>query len=129
MTTNLNRRAFMRDTVLVACGGAGGIMLPGVLGCVAAAKSNPQASGGHEERLRKLGITLPPAPKPVAVYVPAVVSGDTLYASGHGPRRADGTMIKGKVGGGLTLKQGYDAARVVGLNVLSTVRNTLGSLD
>ena len=52
-----------------------------------------------------------------------------LYASGHGPRKADGTLIQGKVGNELNLKEGYAAARLVGLNVLSTVRATLGSLN
>ncbi|HXY34248.1 MAG TPA: RidA family protein, partial [Planctomycetaceae bacterium] len=41
----------------------------------------------------------------------------------------DGTMIRGKVGGDLTLAQGYDAARLVGLNTLGSVRAALGSLD
>jgi enamine deaminase RidA (YjgF/YER057c/UK114 family) len=85
--------------------------------------------GRAERRLRELGIELPPAPKPVAVYVPAVPVGNTLYTSGHGPRQADGKLVRGKVGDELTLKQGYDAARLVGLNVLSTVRDTLDSLD
>jgi enamine deaminase RidA (YjgF/YER057c/UK114 family) len=52
-----------------------------------------------------------------------------LYASGHGPRQSDGTLIQGKVGRELSLEQGYAAARLVGLNVLSSVRSTLGSLD
>ena len=42
---------------------------------------------------------------------------------------ADGTLIQGRVGDDLTLKQGYDAARLVGLNVLSTIRSTIGNLD
>jgi enamine deaminase RidA (YjgF/YER057c/UK114 family) len=84
---------------------------------------------GAEQRLRELGIELPPPPKPVAVYVPAVRSGNTLYASGHGPRKPDGKLITGKVGADLTLEQGYAAARQVGLNMLSSLRATLGSLD
>ena len=84
---------------------------------------------GAEQRLRELGIKLPPPPKPVAVYVPAVRSGKMLYASGHGPSKPGGKSITGKVGADLTLEQGYAAAQQVGLNMLSSVRATLGSLD
>ncbi|HCD03218.1 MAG TPA: hypothetical protein DER64_22115, partial [Planctomycetaceae bacterium] len=52
-----------------------------------------------------------------------------LYASGHGPRTTEGMLIQGRVGDDLTLKQGHEAARLVGLNILSTIRNTIGSLD
>ena len=52
-----------------------------------------------------------------------------LYISGHGPRKAEGGFVTGKVGQTLTLEQGQKAARLTGLDVLSTVRDTLGSLD
>jgi enamine deaminase RidA (YjgF/YER057c/UK114 family) len=52
-----------------------------------------------------------------------------LYISGHGPLKPDGSMILGRVGANMTLEQGKEAARVVGLAILSTARNTLGSLD
>jgi len=123
---------FLRDSTLWTSGTAAGALLLGAprTSDPAGAFAVEQESTGHaERRLRELGIELPPAPKPVAVYVPAVRVGNTLYASGHGPRQADGKLVRGKVGGELTLKQGYDAARLVGLNVLSTVRDNLGSLD
>ena len=135
MTTRTNRRTFLRESFLVAVGATGGLVLPVVLRSFgpSAVKGAPTdaktASSGAEQRLIELGIKLPPAPKPVAVYRPAVVSGNTLYASGHGPRQADGKMIQGKVGSDLTLEQGKAAARLVGLNLLSTVQSTLGSLD
>ncbi len=85
---------------------------------------------GPETRIQELHLTLPPAPKPVAVYKPAVQVGNILYVSGHGPLKPDGsTGITGKVGADLTLEQGQQAARQVGLAILTTVRNTLGSLD
>ena len=126
-----DRRRFLRDSLLVTAGAATGVLSPAMMRALGdrEAAAAVQNSSGAESRLRQLGITLPPAPKPVAVYVPAVRVGNTLYASGHGPRRADGTSFVGKVGGDLTLEQGYQAARQVGLNVLSTVRSTLGSLD
>ena len=82
-----------------------------------------------EQRLEELNIQLPDAPQPVAIYRPAVQVGNLLFVSGHGPNRADGTQITGKVGVELTTEEGKEAARVTGLCILSTVRNTLGSLD
>lgn len=82
-----------------------------------------------EARIQELHLTLPAPPKPVAKYKPAVQIGNVLYVSGHGPLKVDGKMISGKVGADLTVEQGKEAARVVGLAILATVRNTLGSLD
>jgi enamine deaminase RidA (YjgF/YER057c/UK114 family) len=82
-----------------------------------------------EVRIQELHLTLPPVPKPVAKYKTAVLAGNMLYVSGHGPLKTDGTLIVGRVGADLTLDQGKDAARHVGLAILSTVRNTLGSMD
>ena len=84
---------------------------------------------GAEARITELKLELPPAPKPVATYVTAVRHGDSLYVSGHGPLRSDGTMHVGKIGADLDLEQGRAAARQVGLAILATVRSHLGSLD
>jgi enamine deaminase RidA (YjgF/YER057c/UK114 family) len=54
---------------------------------------------------------------------------ELVYVSGHGPLKADKTMITGRVGADLTEAQGKEAARFVGLAVLSSLRNHLGSLD
>lgn len=82
-----------------------------------------------ETRVQELHLTLPAPPKPVAKYKTAVQAGNMLYVSGHGPLKPDGKMITGRVGADLTSEQGKDAARAVGLAILSTVRNTIGSLD
>ena len=83
-----------------------------------------------ETRLKELQITLPPAPKPVAKYKPAVFVGNLLYVSGHGPAKVGGVApLLGKVGSKLNLEQGKESARLVGINILATVRNTLGTLD
>ena len=82
-----------------------------------------------EARLRELQLDLPPAPQPMGVYRPLVVTGNLAYVSGHGPIRADGTLIAGRVGDDLTLEQGHAAARQVGLTILATLRAQLGSLD
>ena len=82
-----------------------------------------------EKRVKELGLELPAAPKPVGTYVGGVRSGNLLFMSGCGPRRKDGSAITGKLGDTLTIEQGYEAARVVGLNMLANIRATLGSLD
>ena len=82
-----------------------------------------------ETRLQELGITLPTPPKPVAKYKPAVLVGNLLYVSGHGPAKGDAALMAGKLGAKLTLEQGKECARLVGINILATVKNTLGSLD
>ena len=61
--------------------------------------------------------------------MPARRVGNLLFTAGHTPRAPDGTPTPGKLGRDLTVPEGYAAARIAGLNLLSTVRNTLGSLD
>jgi enamine deaminase RidA (YjgF/YER057c/UK114 family) len=85
---------------------------------------------GAEARLKELGITLPPPPRPVANYVPGVQVGPLLFLSGHGPIRTEGTpTARGKVGRDLTTEEGAGVAREVGLNLLASARAILGSLD
>jgi enamine deaminase RidA (YjgF/YER057c/UK114 family) len=132
---NCNRRALFRHSFLVTIGGAAAALCSSVWrGSGQAFSQQPPAKEtgrgySPEERLKQLGIELPPAPQPVAIYVPAVTIDNILFVSGHGPSQADGQMVQGKVGRERTLEEGAAAARLVGLNVLSTVRNTLGSLD
>jgi enamine deaminase RidA (YjgF/YER057c/UK114 family) len=82
-----------------------------------------------EEQVAILHLVLPTAPKPMAVYKPAVRVGNLLYVSGHGPLKPDGTLILGCVGKDLTLEQGHEAAKQTGLAILATLRSALGSLD
>jgi enamine deaminase RidA (YjgF/YER057c/UK114 family) len=82
-----------------------------------------------EQQLTALGVELPPAPVPVAVYKPVLVVDRMVYVSGHGPVRVDGSLITGVVGKDLSLEDGYDAARQVGFTILSTLRAQFGSLD
>ena len=82
-----------------------------------------------EKRIQELHLTLPPAPKPVAKYKTAVLAGNILYVSGHGPFKEEGKKTTGKVGSDLNTDEGKYVARNVGLNILSTVKATLGSLD
>jgi enamine deaminase RidA (YjgF/YER057c/UK114 family) len=82
-----------------------------------------------DSRLQELHLTLPPVPKPMAKYRPAVLVGNMLYLSGHGPLQQDGSLIKGRLGADLSVEQGYAAARQTALAILSTVKNTLGTLN
>ena len=82
-----------------------------------------------ETRIQELWLELPPAPRPVAVYKPLVIAGNLAYVSGHGPLKADKTLITGRVGADLDLAGGQAAARQVGLAILATLRSELGSLN
>ncbi len=82
-----------------------------------------------DARILELKLQLPPAPRPLAVYKPLVLAGKMAYVSGHGPVKTDGGLILGRVGDDMDLEQGKAAARQVGLAILSTVRESLGSLD
>lgn len=82
-----------------------------------------------EKRLEDLGIKLPPAPKAAANYSPVLRQGDLLYLSGHLPMKEDGSLITGRLGEGKDVEFGYNAARQVGLNLLSSLQEELGSLD
>ena len=82
-----------------------------------------------EARLETLGISLPQASPPVANYVPAVRTGNLIFLAGTAPQNPDGTRITGKVGADLSVDQGYQAARLVGINLLSSLKAEVGDLN
>jgi enamine deaminase RidA (YjgF/YER057c/UK114 family) len=82
-----------------------------------------------EARLVSLGITLPPAPPPVATYVNAVRTGNLVYLSGKGPLDEEGRRPTGRVGVEFTVEEGYRLARSTGLALLAALRAELGTLD
>ena len=82
-----------------------------------------------EERLRALGIQLPPAAPAVGDYAPAIVTGNLLMTSGQLPWIAGDLKFKGKIGAELSIEQGYQAFRLSALNAVSQIRKALGSLD
>jgi enamine deaminase RidA (YjgF/YER057c/UK114 family) len=82
-----------------------------------------------EARLKELGLTLPQVPAPVANYLPYRIAGNLLFLAGQGPRGADGSYLTGKVGGEVSVDEGYKRARIIGLQLLSATRMALGSLD
>ena len=81
-----------------------------------------------EERLRSLGLTLPAPPPPLAHYALAVRADRLLFLAGHAPLWDGQFQFVGKVGREWTLEQGCEAARLTGLNMLATVKDTLGDL-
>jgi enamine deaminase RidA (YjgF/YER057c/UK114 family) len=86
-------------------------------------------SGAIEARLKSLGVALPPTPTPVANYVPFVITGSLVFLSGQGPRRPEGGMFTGKVGGAVSVDEAYQHARIVGIQLLSALRDAIGDLD
>ncbi|MDT0540124.1 RidA family protein [Croceitalea sp. P059] len=81
------------------------------------------------EKIKELGLELPPAPPPAGVYRPVLVVDNFLYVSGQGPVLSDGSLIKGRVGDDMEIEAGKLAARQVGLTMLSTIQTHFGSLD
>ena len=113
-----NRRGFLSGSVALAAG----------LLARAGKASGRTPLQSAESRIRELGLELPDPPSPIAVYVPAVITGNLLFVSGHGPAAIEGVK-PGKVGQDLTIEEGKLAARATGLRILSTMRDRLGSLD
>jgi enamine deaminase RidA (YjgF/YER057c/UK114 family) len=82
-----------------------------------------------EQKLAEMGLELPPSSPPLGNYVRAVRNSDLLFVSGHLPE-VDGRQVHpGKLGREVTTEQGYEAARQATINLLGTVRETLGDLD
>lgn len=82
-----------------------------------------------DKKLKDMGIELFPPPKPMANYVKAVRTGNLIYLAGHGPTKADGTNITGKLGKDMTIEQGYEAAKQTGIALLSTLKGEIGDLN
>ena len=82
-----------------------------------------------EKRLEELGIQLQTPAQPVANYVTTVQTGNLVFTSGHGPIGDDGQLIKGQLGTDMNIEAGYQAARSVGIGLISTLKATLGDLD
>jgi enamine deaminase RidA (YjgF/YER057c/UK114 family) len=89
--------------------------------------ASAQSVNSAEARLKEMNITSPPVPPPVANYVDSVQVGKLLFLAGN-TAGAD-WKLKGKVGKDITVQEGYETARQVGLVMLAKVRAALGSLD
>lgn len=85
--------------------------------------------GAVETKLESLGIALPPTPKPVAAYIPAIQTGDLVLTSGQLPMVDGALKCTGALGRGLTLEQGVECARICALNALAAIKGVIGDLD
>jgi enamine deaminase RidA (YjgF/YER057c/UK114 family) len=81
-----------------------------------------------DTRLKELGLELPSAAAPVGNYVPAVRSGNLVFLSGHGPVGKD-RVVTGKLGVDLTVEEGYEAAKIVAIGLLGSLKDLIGDLD
>ncbi|HLN12981.1 MAG TPA: RidA family protein, partial [bacterium] len=75
-----------------------------------------------ERKLQAMGLTLPDAPAPVANYVRAVQVGDLVFLSGHGPTKDGAAAYRGKLGREFSVAEGYEAAKLVMLNCLASLK-------
>jgi len=84
-----------------------------------------------ENRIKDLGYELPAPVVPVANYVPAVLASTAglVYTSGHVARKSDGAFIVGKLGADISVEDGYDAAKLCALDLIGTLKATIGELD
>ena len=82
-----------------------------------------------EERLAELGLAVPEVPTPVAVYLPAVRTGNYIFTSGQLPMRDGQLIATGKVGGEITAEQAVECARQCALNAIAAVRAEIGDLS
>ncbi len=82
-----------------------------------------------EDKLAELGFSVPEVAKPVAAYIPAVLSGNHIYTSGQLPMRSGQLITTGKVGGSVTPEQAVECAQQCALNALAAIKSEIGSLE
>jgi enamine deaminase RidA (YjgF/YER057c/UK114 family) len=98
-------------------------------GAAAADHHEDGADSTPEARLKELGIELPEMPAPIANYVRSVRTGNLVFLSGHGPLKPGGGYVTGKVGKDLTVEEGYAAARLTAIALLSSLKGEIGDLS
>lgn len=104
-----------------------GILGVGLVGLATMASAEEEFD--PQGRLAGLGIELPRASPPVANYVRTVRTGNLIFTSGHGPRQSDGTLVTGRLGRDLTVRQGYEAARLTAISLLASLAQEIGDLS
>lgn len=90
---------------------------------------NAQSKMDPEKNLATLGIILITPVPPTANFVKAVTTGKMVYLSGHGPDKPGGGQMTGKLGSDLTVEQGQEAARLVGISLLSSLKAEIKDLN
>ncbi len=83
-----------------------------------------------ERKLEVMGAELAAPSAPLANFIPVQRSGSILFVAGHLPRKSNGDIaFLGKVGSGVTVEQGYDAAKLAAVNCLASIKDVIGDLD
>ena len=87
-----------------------------------------------EEKIKQLNIELPTPGEPIANYVPTVRFSETknsmlVYVSGTGPRKENGDYLTGRLGDDMAIEEGYDAAKLTGINILASLKKEIGDLN
>jgi enamine deaminase RidA (YjgF/YER057c/UK114 family) len=85
--------------------------------------------GRIEIRLDELGLALPAPTEPPGNYKPVEVHDGIAYIAGHAPIDGSSVLVQGAVGRELSLEEGYEAARLVALSILASMKRELGELD
>jgi enamine deaminase RidA (YjgF/YER057c/UK114 family) len=80
------------------------------------------------DKLKELGITLPPVATPAAAYVPFVQTGNLVFLSGHVAKQ-DGKSWVGQLGKTMTTEQGKAAARAIAIDLMGTLHAAVGDLN
>jgi enamine deaminase RidA (YjgF/YER057c/UK114 family) len=80
------------------------------------------------EKLKELGITLPPVATPAAAYVPFVQTGHLVFLSGHVAKK-DGKSWVGQLGKNMTTADGKAAARAIAVDLMGTLHAAVGDLN
>lgn len=91
--------------------------------------SAAQVKADPEKNLKDLGIVLTEPAAPTANFLKAVRIGNLVYLSGHGPDKPEGGQYTGKLGNDLTIEQGQQAARLVGISLLSSLKKEIKNLN
>jgi len=82
-----------------------------------------------EEKLKELGIEIPEAPKPLASYIPAAISGNLVYTAGQVPLENGKLNYTGLAGKDISIEDAQKAAKVCAINCLSVVKSAIGDLN
>ena len=84
-------------------------------------------TGNIYDKLKSLGITLPPVSTPAAAYVPFVQTGKLVFLSGHIAKK-DGKPWVGQLGKNMSTEEGKAAARAIAIDLMGTLHAAVGDL-
>ena len=83
-------------------------------------------AGTAEDRLKELGINLPPVPSPQGNYIPYTVAGNLVFVAGQGAITSEGIKHMGCVGSDVSLEEAQESARLCAINIIAIVKAASG---